>query len=192
MRNNHWAFIFFVFLLTSFAAPPLRAQDADLVQSCADCHGEKGIAPSGLWPNLAGQKRGYLVSQIKAFREGRRKDPLMQPVVQSLSDKQIARLADYYTHLPVPESRLEQVNELGRHVSARCQSCHGRDGITVNTEWPNLAGQNAEYLKKQLFNYRSGERKHLLMQVIANELTEEEIEAVAEYLTRLVSRHGAN
>jgi cytochrome c553 len=182
MGTNYRTFTFCFLLLVGFAPVALGAEEVPaLVQSCAACHGENGIAPAEQWPNLAGQKQGYLARQIKAFRDGQRENPLMLPLVQNLSDEQITQLADYYASLPAPEWRQDEANELGRNARARCISCHGREGVTVNPEWPNLTGQNAEYLQQQLLDYRSGKRKHLLMQVIANELTKEEIEAVATY-----------
>ena len=66
---------------------------------CAACHGGTGISPTPAWPNLAGQKQGYLVKQIKAFRDGSRKDPSMQPMVANLSDEDIDNLAAYYSSL---------------------------------------------------------------------------------------------
>lgn len=67
--------------------------------TCAACHGPTGISPNDIWPNLAGQKEGYLVKQIKAFRDGERNDPMMAPMVKSLSDEDIANLAAYYSSL---------------------------------------------------------------------------------------------
>lgn len=63
---------------------------------CAACHGAAGISPMGIYPNLAGQKEQYLVKQIKAFRDGERKDPSMKAMVSALSDADIANLAAYY------------------------------------------------------------------------------------------------
>jgi cytochrome c553 len=63
---------------------------------CAGCHGLDGYSSNDLWPNLAGQKAGYLVLQIKAFRDGERNSPMMQPMVASLSDQDIEDLAAYY------------------------------------------------------------------------------------------------
>lgn len=63
---------------------------------CAPCHGVNGISISPLWPNLAGQKEQYLVKQIKAFRDGTRKDPTMAPMVAALSDTDIENLAAYF------------------------------------------------------------------------------------------------
>jgi cytochrome c553 len=54
-------------------------------------------------------------------------------------------------------------------------------GISVTGLWPNIAGQQAGYLKKQLLDYKSGLRVHTSMQVIAGELTEQQIIDVAEY-----------
>lgn len=66
---------------------------------CAACHGANGISNNDLWPNLAGQKAGYIVKQLKAFRDGSRKDPLMVPMAKPLSDADIANLAAYFASL---------------------------------------------------------------------------------------------
>jgi len=67
--------------------------------ACVACHGANGISPNDIWPNLAGQKEGYLVKQIKAFRDGDRQDAMMAPMVQSLSDQDIEDLAAYFNSL---------------------------------------------------------------------------------------------
>ncbi len=63
------------------------------------CHGADGISPNDLWPNLAGQKEGYLTKQIAAFRDGVREDPMMAPMVAPLTDAEIADLAAYFSSL---------------------------------------------------------------------------------------------
>jgi len=63
---------------------------------CAACHGATGVSANPMWPNLAGQKEQYLVKQIKAFRDGDRKDPMMAPMVMGLSDDDVANLAAYF------------------------------------------------------------------------------------------------
>ncbi|MEE9342063.1 MAG: cytochrome c [Gammaproteobacteria bacterium] len=65
--------------------------------TCAGCHGADGNSSNPLWPNLAGQKDAYLVKQMKAFRDGARKDPMMSPMVKALSDADIDNLAAYYS-----------------------------------------------------------------------------------------------
>ena len=67
--------------------------------ACAGCHGVKGISANPMWPNLAGQKDVYLVKQMKAFKDGTRKDPMMSPMAKPLSDKDMANIAAYYSSL---------------------------------------------------------------------------------------------
>jgi cytochrome c553 len=67
--------------------------------ACAGCHGAEGLSNNPMWPNLAGQKEGYLVKQIKAFRDGTREDPMMTPMAKPLSDADIDNLAAYYSSL---------------------------------------------------------------------------------------------
>jgi cytochrome c553 len=63
---------------------------------CAACHGATGHSVNPLWPNLAGQQEMYLAKQIKAFRDGERKDPSMSPMVAGLTDADIDNLAAYF------------------------------------------------------------------------------------------------
>lgn len=67
--------------------------------TCAACHGQNGISPNDLWPNLAGQKQAYLVKQMKAFRDGQRADPMMAPMAAALSDADIDDISAYYASL---------------------------------------------------------------------------------------------
>ena len=84
-----------VFLSSSAMAGDVAAGKAKSA-ICASCHGADGVSLNPLWPNLAGQKEQYLVKQIKAFRDGKRNDPMMVPMVASLSDDDIANLAAYF------------------------------------------------------------------------------------------------
>ncbi|WP_114325038.1 c-type cytochrome [Candidatus Colwellia aromaticivorans] len=156
----------------------------DLVKACITCHGEKGVSSNTNYPNLAGQKQGYLNKEIKAFRDGKRHNPLMLPFVNKLSDNDITKLASYFSMQKNDINASEIQNKQGENVRARCISCHGMTGITVTQLWPNLAGQQAKYLQKQLRNFKSGERQSPIMQVIAQELTDEQIVAVAEYYSQ--------
>ncbi|WP_461515678.1 c-type cytochrome [Porticoccus sp.] len=67
--------------------------------ACAACHGVNGISSTDIWPNLAGQKAGYLAKQMKAFRDGTRSDPVMSGMAKPLSDQDIDDLAAYYSSL---------------------------------------------------------------------------------------------
>ncbi len=67
--------------------------------TCVACHGANGISTNDLWPNLAGQKEGYLIAQIKAFRDGQRVNPMMAPMTAGLSDEDVANLAAFFSSL---------------------------------------------------------------------------------------------
>jgi len=66
---------------------------------CAGCHGADGKSMNNMWPNLAGQKAGYIVKQLKDFRSGARNDPMMSGMAKPLSDADIENLAAYFSSL---------------------------------------------------------------------------------------------
>ncbi len=95
--------LMFAIPVSTYAAGDAAAGDAAAGKSkstlCAACHGAKGISANDMWPNLAGQKQGYLVKQIKAFKDGSRNDPMMSPMATPLSDDDIVNLAAYFSSL---------------------------------------------------------------------------------------------
>ncbi|MEE1954610.1 c-type cytochrome [Aeromonas sp. 75A] len=66
---------------------------------CAACHGVEGKAMIPNYPHLAGQNAAYLVKQLKAFKDGTRKEPLMDPFMAPLTDADIDNLAAFYASL---------------------------------------------------------------------------------------------
>jgi cytochrome c553 len=70
---------------------------------CAGCHGVNGISPSPTIPNLAGQKRAYLIREINDYRSGDRTDPMMSKVAKALNDDDVEELAEYFSKLRVAE-----------------------------------------------------------------------------------------
>ncbi|MCB1886514.1 MAG: cytochrome c4 [Rhodocyclaceae bacterium] len=68
-------------------------------------------------------------------------------------------------------------------VEARCQNCHGMTGQSSSPNYPKLAGQNAQYLQRQLFNFKSGRRENGEMKAQVADLSGAEIEALAEYFS---------
>ncbi|PCI59520.1 MAG: cytochrome C [Gammaproteobacteria bacterium] len=88
---------------TVLMASPAFAGDAAAgkVRSamCAACHGAAGVSAIPMYPNLAGQKEAYIVKQLKAFKAGTRKDPVMSAMAAPLSDTDIANLAAHYSSL---------------------------------------------------------------------------------------------
>jgi len=88
---------------TVMMATPAIAADAAAGKNksavCAACHGPTGISAIPMYPNLAGQKEAYLSKQLKNFRSGARKDPVMAPMAMGLSDEDIADISAYYASM---------------------------------------------------------------------------------------------
>lgn len=84
-------------------AGPAMAGDAAAGKAraamCAACHGAEGISAVPMYPNLAGQKEAYIVKQLKDFKSGARKDPVMAPMAMGLSDADMENLAAYFASL---------------------------------------------------------------------------------------------
>jgi cytochrome c553 len=87
------------------AVPAVQAADIEAgktkVQSvCAACHGANGLSVSDAIPNLAGQKAAYLENQLKALRDGSRKNPIMNAIASQLSNDDVSNVAAYFASQP--------------------------------------------------------------------------------------------
>lgn len=65
-------------------------------EACALCHGRRGRSSNAHYPSLAGKSAAYIETQMRAFADGRRRDPQMSPLSAVLSDEQVKKLAAYY------------------------------------------------------------------------------------------------
>lgn len=168
--------------------------------ACAGCHGIDGNSPSGQFPNLAGQHASYLYEQLHYFKSGTRKNPIMQPQAAGLSDQDMKDLAAYFSSQTMRVGLADKdLAEQGEHlfrggIPAKgvpaCTGCHGPDGMgNPPAKYPRISGQMAQYLVVQLQDYRAGKRGnyHLgkIMQRVSAELTDEEIKALASFLSGL-------
>ncbi len=79
----------------------------------------------------------------------------------------------------------------GKEASATCAGCHGADGKAITPEYPNLAGQHASYIAKQLTAYRDGERVNQLMSPMAAALSDQNILDLAAYYAEMTPIKGA-
>ena len=70
-------------------------------KTCQTCHGIDGIAKQPNVPHLAGESEIYLTKQLKAFRDGERKDPQMSIMAKPLTDEDIANLAAWYSSIQI-------------------------------------------------------------------------------------------
>jgi cytochrome c553 len=75
--------------------------------------------------------------------------------------------------------------EQGRAKSLGCQACHGSNGIGTAPDIPNLANQKPGYITAQLTAFRSKDRKHDLMNAMAAQLSDGDIENLAAFWSSL-------
>lgn len=159
--------------------------------TCAACHGPDGNAPMPQYPNLAGQNARYLYLQLRDFKEGRRKDPLMSPMAANLSRDDMYDLAAYFAaQKPAPSNfKIDpaKANE-GKTIAdaALCTMCH-QGGFAGQNEVPRVAGQHYEYIVKQLKDFRDRRRTNDAgnMTAYTKGLTDEQVDALAQYITNL-------
>ena len=76
--------------------------------------------------------------------------------------------------------------------AATCVACHGQGGVSVNPEWPNLAGQKKTYLAEQLTAFRDGQRENALMAPMLAGLTDADVQALAAYFAAQPISTAAN
>ncbi|SRR6266536_3153630 len=176
------------------------AADADAgknkAEACAACHGENGISQTEDAPSLASQPDQFLQWQLVFFRSGARKNETMAPIAEQLSNEDVRDLAAYFASLKSPGPSAAkasddhpELTEAGKKTAAdgRCASCHG-DNYAGTKAVARIAGQREEYLVKALHDYKSGLRSGggvAAMAEVAYPLSEEEISALAHYLSRL-------
>ena len=79
----------------------------------------------------------------------------------------------------------------GKDLAGTCLACHGEIGNSPAPSFPNLAGQNAQYLLKQLLEIQSGQRQVLTMTGILDNLSESDLSDLAAYYESQPRNHGA-
>ena len=158
--------------------------------ACIGCHGEAGMSVNPAWPNLAGQHNDFLVDSLKSFKSGIRKNDMMSPMVAGLNEADIRNVAAYFSKTSCNVTGGDKAKaELGKAKAANCAACHsigglygtGAVGISGTPTWPNLAGQNAEYLANTLKSYQDGSRIHAVMTSVAKRLSASDIEHLSAY-----------
>jgi cytochrome c553 len=158
---------------------------------CVACHGPGGNSTQTTFPILAGQTARYLYLQLRDFQEGRRSDPAMTAMVKDLTRDELRELADYFARQkPAPQTFKSdpEKSRLGRLKAEEtlCTMCH-LGGFAGQNEIPRVAGQNYEYIIKQLSDFKARKRTNDAgnMTSVSNTLNERDIENLAHYLTGL-------
>lgn len=186
------------------AAPAAAVGDAKVgktkAAACAACHGPDGNSPSDAFPKIAGQHAAYIAEQLKAFKDGKRKDPLMSGQAAPLSDQDMLDIAAFFsTQTPQGGMATKESVEVGQKLyrggdTARkipaCMACHAPNGVgNPAAKYPRLSGQHAAYTAKQFARYKEGNHDGSngakIMQDISSRLTDEDIKALSDYIAGL-------
>ena len=156
-----------------------------LAYTCLGCHGienYKNAYPKYSVPKLGGQNTAYLVAALGEYKAGDRWHPTMKGLATSLTDQDRADLAAYFSSVHGAKTGSETVGTPPGKAEA-CVACHGKNGQGTMDEYPNLAGQHADYLAQALNDYRLGKRKNAIMAPFAQQLTREDIAALSKFFS---------
>ena len=169
---------------------------------CGACHGPDGNSMAPNFPKLAGQGERYLTKQLHDIKSGKRTVLEMTGLLTNLSDQDLADIAAYFASQkgsvgaadPKVVARGEALfrgGDLAKGMPA-CTGCHSPNGAgNAAAGFPHLGGQHAQYVAKQLTDFRKedggrtndGDAK--TMQTIAKRLSDEDIAAVSSYIQGL-------
>ena len=173
---------------------------AIVTEVCSACHGMDGNSTIPMFPKLAGRHPEYLMRELQVFMSGKRKSEIMEPIVAKLDPGDLRSLGEYFgaqkptsgevldPKLAAIGKKLYQDGDEARGVPA-CGGCHEVDG-SGNKRFPRLAGQHREYLITQMTNFKQKKEARdynsaRMMREVGRRLSDDEIVAVAEYLTGL-------
>lgn len=168
-----------------------------LTTTCQACHGPDGKSPTDAFPSLAGQHEKYLLKQMQDQLAGDRVIAVMTGLLDNYSEQDLVDIAAYYASQKAQQGAADpETVELGEQIYragiprkqiAACSACHSPTGSGNNfAKFPQLAGQWPAYTVSQLKMFRTGERHNdgesRMMRAIAMDMSDEEIEAVANYI----------
>ena len=190
-------------LVALAACAPAAAVDemARRARACTVCHGEQGrAAADGYHPRIAGKPAGYLLEQLRAFREGRRTHAPMTRLIDPLDDGYLRAFADHFAALdlpyPPPQAPTADAAQLarGRLLALQgdatrdlpaCAACHGEALTGIQPGVPGLLGLPRDYLNAQLGAWRLGARRARApdcMAEIARRLDAADVAALSQWL----------
>ena len=159
-----------------------------LAEACAPCHGADGVSQTPLTPSLAGQPDEFVQWQLVYYRSGARKNDVMQPIAEALSNEEIRNLGAYYESLPPPKPAvpLDALVQRGEELALRhrCRSCHSEDYNGFRAA-ARLSGQREDVLLKALRDYKAGQRVGSGVASMADttfDLNDADMQALSRYL----------
>jgi len=180
---------------TLLTAAPAMAQKAPdlahgkaLAYTCLGCHGIEGYRnayPDYSVPKLQGQHPEYIVAALQEYKSGQRAHATMAAQAASLSDQDMIDVAAYVAGKPLAADPKPSATSAPPASVAVCAACHGVNGIAAVPMYPNLAGQHADYLAREIAEYKHGGRKNPIMAGMATTIRDEDVAVLADYYSRL-------
>ena len=167
------------------------------IAACSSCHGDKGNSTISANPKLAGQHEAYLAKQLANFQTPERNNPVMTAFAKQLTEAEMRNIAAYLSAQTQKRGAAKDKNivALGQKIYRggiaeknipACAGCHSPNGAGIPAQFPRLAGQHQDYTIAQLSGFRAKTRKNSTqMEVIAKNMSEEEVKAVADYVAGL-------
>ena len=193
-----------MFIVHFLGAEPLSSKDLQSAKKiinnlCIACHGADGNSAISVNPKLAGQHAAYITKQLMNFKSGKRDNAVMAGMVATLTEQDMINLGMYFSNQKITLSMAKEngIDSLGEKIFRAglskkgipaCASCHGPAGHGIPDTYPRLNAQHSEYTVSQLNLFRVGKRANdsaKVMRTIAQKLTEEEMQAVADYIQGL-------
>lgn len=182
-------------LLLASVSIAAHAQDIEAgkkkAEACVACHGANGNSPAGTFPTLAGQNARYIYLQLKDYKEGRRKNPMMSALAATLEKQDMHDLAAYFASQKQARTGFKADPERVKAGAAKaeeslCSMCH-MGGMAGQNEVPRLAGQHPDYILTQLKNFKARERTNDAgnMTSLAQTLSEEDMTNLSHWINSL-------
>ena len=166
------------------------------ITACIACHGAAGNSSIAENPKLAAQHGAYIHKQLVSFKSGERKNAIMAPIAKGMTEEDIQNLVAYLAKAkPTPgAAKNKDTVELGKKIFRggiaeknvpACAACHSANGAGMPAQFPRLAGQHQAYTTAQLMSFRADTRKNDQMNKIVKRMSDEEIQAVSDYIAGL-------
>ncbi len=156
--------------------------------TCLGCHGVDGYRnayPNYSVPKLTGQHPEYLIAALQEYKGDQRSHVTMHSQASELSDQDMADIAAYFSGNVLQPGPAPAGAPPAPAAVAVCAACHGPTGISTVPNYPNLAGQHADYLKREIAEYKDGGRKNAIMSAMAATIKDSDVEALADYFSRM-------
>ena len=182
---------------TGPAKPDLVKGEASYTAVCAACHGADGNSTVTIQPKLAQQHPEYLAKQLEEFKNGKRKNPVMQGFASMLSPEDMRNISFWAASQKLKPGfakdralvslgeRIYRGGIADRQIPA-CAACHSPNGSGIPVQFPRLGGQHADYTTAQLVAFRDGVRTNSVqMTGVAAKMNDREIKAVSDYIAGL-------